>query len=144
MKKKNNLKTFSKKEAQKIIVIIKKDLNKKELLESEKQLLLKFKKYLKQIKLECLIISKTNIKHSIGKRIENYINYKISNYLSSCINNDNLCSIRSSNLEIIDKKYIKGTYHYRTINHRNKNVGALIFISPKDAILEQNKFIFKF
>ena len=129
MSKVIKVKTFSKKEAQQIIKIFKKDLLKKELLESEKELVLDFKKYLKKINLECIITSREKIIYSFGERIESYLNNNISNYLSDCINDKSLASMKGSYLEIINKKNIRGIYIYKPLTFKNFNIGSLIFIS---------------
>lgn len=144
MSTKIEVKTFSKKEAQQIIKILKKDLLKKELLESEKEMILNFKKYLNKIGLECFVTSRYEIIYSFGVRIKKYLKENISNYLSSCINDNNLTSIKGSNLEIVNKKNVIGTYMYQPITFRNINIGSLIFISKNKLTDEHINLIIKF
>ena len=106
MSTKIEVKTFSKKEAQQIIKILKKDLLKKELLESEEKEILRFKKYLDKIKLDCIVTTREKIIYSFGVRVKKYQEKNISDYLSSCINDNNLASIKGSYLEIINKKML--------------------------------------
>jgi len=144
MSSKIEVKTFSKKEAQQIIKILKKDLLKKELLESEENEILRFKRYLNKIKLDCVITTRDKIIYSFGVRVKKYLEENISDYLSSCINDNNLASIKGSYLEIINKKNVSGIYMYRPITFRNINIGSLIFISSKQLTKEQLDFILRF
>lgn len=144
MSTKNEVKTFSKKEAQQIIRIFKKDLLSNNLLESEKEIILNFKKYLNRNKLECIVTSTNKIIYSLGLKVKKYLEENISDYLSSCINDKNLASMKGSYLEIINKKNVNGIYIYQPITFRNINIGSLIFISSKRLTKEQLDFIIKF
>lgn len=144
MSSKIEVKTFSKKEAQQIIKILKKDLLQKELLESEENEILRFKRYLNKIKLDCVITTRDKIIYSFGVRVKKYLEENISDYLSSCINDNNLASIKGSYLEITNKKNVSGIYMYRPITFRNINIGSLIFISSKQLTKEQLDFILRF
>lgn len=144
MSTKIKIKTFSKKEAQQIIKILKKDLLNDNLSESEKEIILNFKNQLKKNKLECIVTSTNKIIYSLGVKVKKYLEENISDYLSSCINDKNLASIKGSNLEIINKKNVNGIYIYQPITFRNINIGSLIFISSKRLTKEQLDFIIKF
>lgn len=144
MSTKIEVKTFSKKEAQQIIKILKKDLLKKELLESEENEILRFKRYLNKIKLDCIVTTREKIIYSFGVRVKKYQGENISDYLSSCINDNNLASIKGSYLEITNKKNVSGIYMYRPITFRNINIGSLIFSSSKQLTKEQLDFILRF
>jgi len=119
-------------------------LLKKELLESEEKEILRFKKYLNKIKLDCIITTRDKIIYSFGVRVKKYLEKNISDYLSSCINDNNLASIKGSYLEITNKKNVSGIYMYRPITFRNINIGSLIFISSKQLKKEQLDFILSF
>ena len=86
MSTKIEVKTFSKKEAQQILKILKKDLLQKELLKSEENEILRFKRYLNKIKLDCVITTRDKIIYCFGVRAKKYLDENISDYLSSCIN----------------------------------------------------------
>lgn len=144
MSTKVKIKTFSKKEAQHIIVMFRKDLLNIDLSESEKEKILDFKKYLKKLNLECIVTSREKIIYSFGIKVDKYLNHNISDYLSSCIDDKNLTLVRASFLEITNKKYIKGIYLYQPITFRKNNIGSIIFISSKQPIKEQLDLIYKF
>lgn len=128
MKTESNLKTLTKKEAQEIIDIFKKDLMNQQISEMEKSLILKFKQKLKRNSLQCVVISKQKIIYCFGSKVEKYINDNISNNVKEFLNDKSLSYMRAGGFEIINDEFVRGAYSYRPIKYNEQNIGAIIFI----------------
>lgn len=87
----------------------------------------KIEKYFKKNKIECAVTSNDNIIYSYGKKIEQYEGCELSDFLKELANNENFGGMRSSNLEIINGKHIKGIFYCEPLKSL-KTLGCIVLI----------------
>ena len=101
-----------------------------------------FENYLKINKLECIITSTDKIIYAYGKKVEQYLNSELSNTLKEQIKDIHLSSVRSSNLEIINGKFIKSIYYYEPLKDF-KGIGSIIIFYKEDYSEQAYEFLTK-
>ena len=92
---------------------------------------IKTEKYLKENKIECIITSTEKIIYAYGKKVEQFLNSELSNSLKEQIKDIHLSSMRSSNLEIVNGKFIKNIYYYEPLKDF-KGIGSIIIFYKED------------
>ena len=91
----------------------------------------KIEKYLKGNKMECIITSTEKIVYAYGKKVEKYLNNELSDTLKKQIRDIHLSSVRSSNLEIVNDKFIKCLYYYEPLKDF-KGIGSIIIFYKQE------------
>ena len=99
-------------------------------------------KYLKENKMECIITSTDKIVYGYGKKVEQYLNNELSDTLKEQINDIHLSSVRSSNLEIVNGKFIKSLYYYEPLKDF-KGIGSIIIFYKQEYSDQAYEFLIK-
>ena len=109
----------------------------------------KIEKYLKENKMECIITSTEKVVYAYGKKVGQYLNSELSNALKELSNtlkeqikDIHLSSVRSSNLEIINGKFIKSIYYYEPLKDF-KGIGSIIIFYKEDYSEQAYEFLTK-
>lgn len=102
----------------------------------------KIEKYLKKNKMECIITSTEKIVYAYGKKVEQYLNNELSDTLKEQIRDIHLSSVRSSNLEIVDDKFIKSLYYYESLKDF-KGIGSIIILYKQEYSDQAYEFLIK-
>ena len=102
----------------------------------------KIEKYLKDNKMECIITSTEKIVYACGKKVEQYLNNELSDTLKEQIRDIHLSSVRSSNLEIVDDKFIKSLYYYEPLKDF-KGIGSIIIFYKQEYSDQAYEFLIK-
>ena len=102
----------------------------------------KIEKYLKENKMECIITSTETVVYAYGKKVEQYLNSELSNTLKEQIKDIHLSSVRSSNLEIINGKFIKSIYYYEPLKDF-KGIGSIIVFYKQEYLDQAYEFLIK-
>lgn len=102
----------------------------------------KIEKYLKENKMECIITSTEKIVYAYGKKVEQYLNGELSDTLKEQIRDIHLSSVRSSNLEIVDDKFIKSLYYYEPLKDF-KGIGSIIIFYKQEYSDQAYEFLIK-
>ena len=102
----------------------------------------KIEKYLKDNKMECIITSTEKIVYACGKKVEQYLNNELSDILKEQIRDIHLSSVRSSNLEIVDDKFIKSLYYYEPLKDF-KGIGSIIIFYKQEYSDQAYEFLIK-
>ena len=102
----------------------------------------KIEKYLKDNKMECIITSTEKIVYAYGKKVEQYLNNELSDTLKEQIRDIHLSSVRSSNLEIVDDKFIKSLYYYEPLKDF-KGIGSIIIFYKQVFCDQAYEFLIK-
>ena len=102
----------------------------------------KVEKYLKENKMECIITSTEKIIYAYGKKVEQYLNSDLSTTLKEQIKDIHLNSVRSSNLEIVNGKFIKNIYYYEPLKDF-KGIGSIIIFYKKEYSDQVYEFLTK-
>ena len=102
----------------------------------------KIEKYIKKNKMECIITSTETVVYAYGKKVEQYLNSELSNTLKEQIKDIHLSSVRSSNLEIINGKFIKSIYYYEPLKDF-KGIGSIIIFYKEDYSEQAYEFLTK-
>ena len=103
---------------------------------------IKIEKYLKENKIECIITSTEKIIYAYGKKVEQFLNSELSNSLKEQIKDIHLSSMRSSNLEIVNGKFIKNIYYYEPLKDF-KGIGSIIIFYKEDYSNQAYDFLTK-
>ena len=99
-------------------------------------------KYLKENKMECVITSTNKIVYAYGKKVGQYLNNELSDTLKEKIKDIHLSSMRSSNLEIVNDKFIKNLYYYETLKDF-KGIGSIIIFYKQEYSDQAYEFLIK-
>ena len=102
----------------------------------------KIEKYLKENKMECIITSTEKIVYAYGKKVEKYLNNELSDTLKKQIRDIHLSSVRSSNLEIVNDKFIKCLYYYEPLKDF-KGIGSIIIFYKQEYSNQAYEFLIK-
>ena len=102
----------------------------------------KIEKYLKENKMECIITSTEKIVYAYGKKVEKYLNNELSDTLKIQIRDIHLSSVRSSNLEIVNDKFIKCLYYYEPLKDF-KGIGSIIIFYKQEYSNQAYEFLIK-
>ena len=102
----------------------------------------KIEKYLKENKMECIITSTEKIVYTYGKKVEKYLNNDLSDTLKKQIKDIHLSSVRSSNLEIVNDKFIKRLYYYEPLKDF-KGIGSIIIFYKQEYSNQAYEFLIK-
>ena len=102
----------------------------------------KIEKYLKENKMECIITSTEKIVYTYGKKVEKYLNNDLSDTLKKQIRDVHLSSVRSSNLEIVNDKFIKCLYYYEPLKDF-KAIGSIIIFYKQEYSDQAYEFLIK-
>ena len=102
----------------------------------------KIEKYLKENKMECIITSTEKIVYAYGKKVEKYLNNELSDTLKKQIRDIHLSSVRSSNLEIVNDKFIKCLYYYEPLKDF-KGIGSIIIFYKQEYSDQAYEFLIK-
>ena len=102
----------------------------------------KIEKYLKENKMECIITSTEKIVYTYGKKVEKYLNNDLSDTLKKQIKDIHLSSVRSSNLEIVNDKFIKCLYYYEPLKDF-KGIGSIIIFYKQEYSDQAYEFLIK-
>ena len=102
----------------------------------------KIEKYLKENKMECIITSTEKIVYACGKKVEKYLNNELSDTLKKQIRDIHLSSVRSSNLEIVNDKFIKCLYYYEPLKDF-KGIGSIIIFYKQEYSDQAYEFLIK-
>ena len=102
----------------------------------------KIEKYLKDNKMECIITSTEKIVYACGKKVEQYLNNELSDTLKEQMRDIHLSSVRSSNLEIVDDKFIKSLYYYEPLKDF-KGIGSIIIFYKQEYSDQAYEFLIK-
>lgn len=92
---------------------------------------LKFEKYLKQNRIECIITSTDKIVYAYGKKVEQYLNFEISDYLKDLVSDIHFGGMRSANLEIVKNVHINKVFYCEPLKSF-KGVGCIILLYKSD------------
>lgn len=102
----------------------------------------RIEKYLKENKMECIITSTEKIVYTYGKKVEKYLNNDLSDTLKKQIRDVHLSSVRSSNLEIVNDKFIKCLYYYEPLKDF-KAIGSIIIFYKQEYSDQAYEFLIK-
>ena len=102
----------------------------------------KIERYLKENKMECIITSIDKIVYAYGKKVEKYLNNELSDTLKKQIEDIHLSSMRSSNLEIVNGKFIKSIYYYEPLKSF-EGIGSIIIIYKQEYSDQTYDFLIK-
>ena len=102
----------------------------------------KIEKYLKENKMECIITSTEKIVYVYGKKVEKYLTNELSDTLKKQIRDIHLSSVRSSNLEIVNGKFIKSLYYYEPLKDF-KGIGSIIIFYKQEYSNQAYEFLIK-
>lgn len=102
----------------------------------------KVETYFKKNKMECVITSTEKIIYAYGKKVEQYLNYELSNTLKKHIEDVHLSSMRSSNLEIVNGKFIRNMYYYEPLRDF-KGIGSIMIFYKDDYADQAYEFLTK-
>ena len=94
-----------------------------------------FEKFLNQNKMEVIVTDNEKIVYAYGAKVEQYLNNELSDYLKDLANNENFGGMRSSNLEVIEGKYIDSVFYCEPLKSFKK-IGCIV-IFYKQAYSEQ-------
>ena len=102
----------------------------------------KIEKYLKENKMECIITSTEKVVYAYGKKVGQYWNSELSNALKEQVKDIHLSSVRSSNLEIVNGKFIKSIYYYEPLKDF-KGIGSIIVFYKQEYSDQAYEFLIK-
>lgn len=101
------MQTLYKKDARQFISVFVKKLD----IADYKDVKSNFEKFLNQNKMEVIVTDNEKIVYAYGAKVEQYLNNELSDYLKDLANNENFGGMRSSNLEVIEGKYIDSVFY---------------------------------
>lgn len=125
------MQTLYKKDARQFISIFVKKLD----IADYKDVKSNFEKFLNQNKMEVIVTDNEKIVYAYGAKVEQYLNNELSDYLKDLANNENFGGMRSSNLEVIEGKYIDSVFYFEPLKSFKK-IGCIV-IFYKQAYSEQ-------
>ena len=92
--------------------------------------------------MECIITSTEKIVYVYGKKVEKYLTNELSDTLKKQIRDIHLSSVRSSNLEIVNGKFIKSLYYYEPLKDF-KGIGSIIIFYKQEYSNQAYEFLIK-
>ena len=101
-----------------------------------------FEKFLNQNKMEVIVTDNKKIVYAYGKIVEQYLNNELSDYLRDLANNENFGGMRSSNLEVIEGKYIDSVFYCEPLKSFKK-LGCIIIFYKSDYLEQAYELITK-
>lgn len=115
------MQTLYKKDARQFISVFVKKLD----IADYKDVKSNFEKILNQNKMEVIVTDNEKIVYAYGAKVEQYLNNELSDYLKDLANNENFGGMRSSNLEVIEGKYIDSVFYCEPLKSFEK-IGCIV------------------